>query len=790
MMKNIYSLFIIDILALFAAVSCQRETGTPEGARTSRNMAFQVATQPLKSRPETKGIPFGQETDVKKLTFGLAAYTTPASGGESSLYLSPTQIGYDASAGQWLPARDIKWPDRKGTIRFYAYAPFGEAVMDTEAEDLPVLHYSTPEDIAAQHGLLVYTSDPMPDYPEGNNGATVKFTFRHVLSGIIFAVGEGISLESITVSGVYDEGKYHYADDAWTDLKSVRSYRMDHPAMRTIDGFAVTEDRYILLFPPQVCPEGATIHVEADGQSVDIPIGGHQWPEGYVLPYILGRSDYDYHFHADEPEELDWEGGESGDIEIESWREDPEGNVQPVPWIVEGYYATQEDAEAAVNKLEDCFVTAAIAGDPDASGKSALRLTYKAAVPHMEVASLEDGIGAVLAAAAPLGTATSYWNLANPVNGGDAIVESANTYIVSAPGYYRIPLVMGAGVKDGAPVRAAYSESSFKDYKDQPVVSPYLHQSSALAGIPSAAYVIWEDRPLVDVANETSWKVAPMEGGSSAISYYGGCWWLHFHIGPERIAQGLVHLSVTDENDLVMWSYLVWVTLPEADGVSGLAGQNLGWVEKGVSRAAVSDAATAYVRIEQQKIGGKVLVFKLSRAAHEEVSVEHAGYSPYYQFGRKDPLLPGFDGRDVAVIGQHAGFDLTTELEKSTVGASIRSPWAHLSYVSATYDWCADQGRGNWWSGVSKTVYDPCPAGYRMPSYQELMADEAMLSGLLPCGRRNSLGGQLVNVGKYVYYWSSTAVNESSVKIYTDDPEMAAGLGRRSRGLTVRPYRK
>ena len=46
-----------------------------------------------------------------------------------------------------------------------------------------------------------------------------------------------------------------------------------------------------------------------------------------------------------------------------------------------------------------------------------------------------------------------------------------------------------------------------------------------------------------------------------------------------------------------------------------------------------------------------------------------------------------------------------------------------------------------------------------------------------------------MNVGKYAYYWSSTAVDESSVKIYTDDPEMSGGLGRRSRGLSVRPIR-
>ena len=123
------------------------------------------------------------------------------------------------------------------------------------------------------------------------------------------------------------------------------------------------------------------------------------------------------------------------------------------------------------------------------------------------------------------------------------------------------------------------------------------------------------------------------------------------------------------------------------------------------------------------------------------------------------------------------------------MGTAIREPWAHLSYVGGSYDWCVDEGKDNWWGGVSaqKTVYDPSPAGYRVPTYEEL--SETVTEHLLPCGRRNSLEGQLVNVGKYAYYWSSTAVDESSVKIYTDDPEMSGGLGRRSRGLTVIPIK-
>lgn len=778
------SIQVLLLLFVCAGLSCTRETAEPDPVPGSnRGVRFSVSSRPMGKVSVTKGYPYGADDELTDMPFGVAAYTYASSPSSlPQIYLQPSKVVYDGEKKEWVSEQSAAWPDQGGSMRFFAYAPYDEAQMIAPDEGLPSLSYTAPEDIASQRGLLVAAPDAVPDHLSDAFSGTVEIVFRHVLSGVIFAIGEGIPIESITVSGVYDAGVYHFGTEEWTDMRVERSYRMEQPSVRKIQGLDVLDDQYILLFPPQVCPEGATVHLEADGQSLDIPIAGDVWPEGYVVPYILGRSDYEYHFDMEDPLELGWEDG-TVDMEIDSWREDPEGNVQPVPWIVEGYYASREDAVAKENKLADCFVTAEIVAEPDETGKSAVRFTTTAAEPRTVDSSLEEAVNASLASAAPLGSATSYWNLANPVDGGDAIVESANTYVVSAPGYYRIPLVMGAGVKNGVAAPDAYPAANFVDYKGAAVASPYLQQSSTSAGVPSAAYVVWEDRRLVD-ANESTWKLAPMEGGSSAISYYGGCYWLHFHISATNMAQGLVLLSVTDETDLVMWSYLVWVTA-DAEGV------NLGWVEKGIAHENVYDAATAFVRLEQQKIGGKVLIVEANRPQHSEIALEHDGYCPYFQFGRKDPLMPGTPDGEMSLRGQHATFDFSTEGAKSRMETAIREPWAHLSYVGGSYDWCQNEGMDNWWGGDSaqKTVYDPSPVGYRVPTYEELTADAQALSGLLPSGRRNSLEGRLVNVGKYAYYWSSTAVDESSVKIYTDDPEMSSGLGRRSRGLSVRPMR-
>lgn len=789
-MKNKKLLYIIGALAL--AFSCQREVNFQDLPHGQKEVDFQVSVQAWQQDNATKGIPYGLDDKLEDLNLGVMAYTTSASGVGPTRYLETTHMAYDKSAKKWTVDKPLYWPDKLGTISFYAYAPFGKADVEAPEGSLPLLHYSTPEEITEQRGLLVFKSDPLPDYPQAASGTKVELTFHHILSAVTFIIGEGISIESIAVSGIYDQGTYSYETGLWSSLAANRTYELKKPSMHNVDGFDVLDDEYTLMFPPQICPEGANLHLVADGKELDIPLTGHNWKEGHIVAYVLGRNDYNYHFDAGEIPDLDWEGG-NVDIALESWRDKQDsGNLEAVPFVIEGYYATEEDAEAATNKLSDCFVTATITGDPDQQGKTALHVTYSPAEPFCEEFSKAEIINAYLAAAEEKGSATRTWNLSNPEDGGNVIMESANTYVVSGPGYYRIPLAMGNGIQENFPVPKTYYYDNFKDYLDNPVDSPLLHKSSTGVGVPTTAQVIWESAPLVDVVDQTGWEVAPVGDATSAISFDERVYWLNFHIPATSISQGLVHISIVDDSDRVMWSYMIWVTEPETPSATGIASRNLGWIELGTNYHTIWESATAYIRLEQQKIGGKHLIVKIDRPYHDKWEEVSTGYSPYYQFGRKDPLIPGYGkDEDIAMSGLHPTFENSTSYgSKSSVGRSIQNPWLHLTYDHSPYDWCIAQGEENWWLVMTdgKTIYDPCPVGYRVPESSD-MEGWADLD-LYPCGRRNSMEGQLVNVGKYRYYWSATTVDENSVRIYTDDPEMSSGLGRRSRGLTILPVQE
>ena len=778
--------------------SCAREQLAPETPHPSQELSFRVSVPTWKAEQDTKGIPYGKTDKVEDLVLELSAYTAPASGEGTSLYLAPTRLAYNPEVQGWTGNSPIYWPDQQGTVRFFAYAPYGEATMEAPENSLPLLHYSAPEDISRHRGILAFSTNPLPDYPRTQEEEKVVFHFRHILSAVVFRIGKGIPIESISLQGVYDEGTYDFGTGKWKDCASHQSFLLDHPTVSAQeDGFDWVDEAYTLMLLPQTCPENATIHLVAGGKTLDIPIGGHQWKEGCINTYTLGRNDYEYSFEADELPDLEWEGGEAVFNGIRSWRVDVNGRQESVPWTVEGIYASPEDAEQGRNPLASSFISEATAVPTEVEDGQALRLTYGPAQSRMEESSLEEAYNATLAAAPQRGSTSNPWNLSNPQDGSRSIKESANTYVVSAPGYYRIPLVMGSGVKDNAISLSSFQAANFRDYQNNSILSPYLHESSATAGTPLTAYVIWETAPLVDVGNQTAWKLSPVTGGTSSITYdsEGRLYWLHFHIPANKIMQGLVHIAVADEHDTVMWSYLIWVTPEETAlaGEDGFSAANLGWIEQGTILNTVYDEDTVYLRLEQQKIGGKALVVRACRPLHTESALDHKGYSPYYQFGRKDPLIPGTKEGDVAMVGRHPGFESNskTDDKKESMGYSIRNPWLHLGYMVSPYDWCEDVGRNNWWGETQdvKTIYDPSPAGFRVPTFSQLEQLEDY-SSFQPCGRRNSLEGKLVNVGKYQYFWSSTGVDEDSVRILTDDPEMSGSLGRRSRGLCIRPVAK
>ena len=211
--------------------------------------------------------------------------------------------------------------------------------------------------------------------------------------------------------------------------------------------------------------------------------------------------------------------------------------------------------------------------------------------------------------------------------------------------------------------------------------------------------------------------------------------------------------------------------------------QNLGWVSSSDSYNHYP-ARSVQLRIKQTN--------ELSDAEPVDITVNQtegnvdidpsAGSCLYYQWGRKDP----FRESDI-----EENSELITEQNQAPLYWSIRNPSRpslyYYSYRSGwitysdTYDWTSDHYNVLWNSRystqqvitpVEKSVYDPCPYGFRAPrgkkTYEEMFSSLPNM-GYYKLDVRSSWYGYSITVSNNSdtkYYWTSRANNNANASAW------------------------
>ena len=173
-----------------------------------------------------------------------------------------------------------------------------------------------------------------------------------------------------------------------------------------------------------------------------------------------------------------------------------------------------------------------------------------------------------------------------------------------------------------------------------------------------------------------------------------------------------------------------------------------------------------------------------------------------YQWGRKDPFLGSSSissSREVAKSTITWPPAVSTSSSSGTVSYVTANPTTFVEGSSSTdYDWHYSSHDNTLWtpSDEPKSIYDPCPDGWRVPdggsngvwstalgssSYFEdgslySSTNEGMnFSGKFgsaqsiwypASGRRYSDDGSLSDVGGYGYYWSASPYNDGAYALY------------------------
>lgn len=202
-----------------------------------------------------------------------------------------------------------------------------------------------------------------------------------------------------------------------------------------------------------------------------------------------------------------------------------------------------------------------------------------------------------------------------------------------------------------------------------------------------------------------------------------------FKVGQATIRQGNAVIAVKNAQNEVLWSWHIWVTDEKIDETIEITNSkdkrynimpvDLGWCDGYQTSYAERSCKVRFIA------GGKTKEFVITQSSHADWT---CGNSPLYEWGRKDPFQPS-SGNDnttktwYTADGTPSNKDPKTK-EFSTeyyfLYESILKPNVKNTNVAGScyYNvWSAKMTRYNDnKSVVVKTVYDPCPVGFKVPA--------------------------------------------------------------------------
>lgn len=374
--------------------------------------------------------------------------------------------------------------------------------------------------------------------------------------------------------------------------------------------------------------------------------------------------------------------------------------------------------------------------------------------------------------------------------------ESANCYMINSPGDYSFRTVYGNTLKGGSIDNSVLTLPTtkeeagmryFVDHRNAEITNGDIAtQLRVHSTTLSEAFILWQDSP----------------GLISRVKYENGV--IKFHVDERTIAEGNAVIALRDSNHDIVWSWHIWVTdkdwsegncipVEDNDGEGHkLAPSMLGRCEK----REASPGRDISLRVSFTYTGGEKPItvpadrfmttkngtdteVRLSDLRQQNIAGSAAGDNTYYQWGRKDAMIPGIytdtDDPASATASNNAiwGFTCTLwgeltmknkpvfdypedyKFQRSeadngvTLGYAISNPHRFVMGVDEKYlipgtDKFYDY-RKHWhnpgsetyvesggimynaWNSkntnyypndaktVGKTIYDPCPPGYHVP---------------------------------------------------------------------------
>ena len=666
-------------------------------------------------------------------TFGLYVFDYPSSQRLSDIIptTAPSLANHQVNKGDlWYSSK--YWPGKERNVSFFAYAPYycdGISIPSATTKGYPSFTFSVKPAVALQTDLLVSQKDTsLIDVP-GDSYETVNMKLRHALTAVRFKIGEKMApciIQSISIKNFYQKGTYSFETQEWNSQTSKYTSAMtiepyyDVTEEKNVEFTGMNNDMYFMI--PQTLPSDATIAItfvtRNTAETKTFNIGDTEWKAGHTVTYSISteKEGEEYYISVDEPKEIAGTGG-TYTWNVTSYRQTAFGTQTPISW--ETYFTLNDDTvkHYDVDKLVTSFTK-----QPTTTK---LTNTFSATFGKNYAQSTKDNQHTALLVDAPeKGTKEKPYNLAN-ASGGETVENTANCYVVNAPGHYSIPIVYGNTIKNGAANTDVFGEDKtlYVNHLGNVITSPFLVDNTSV--IPDNVSLVWQDA--LDLIDMDSLKLSD---DKKTIS---------FSISKDNICQGNAIIAVRDAKDVIMWSWHIWVTdfglsttamVNHSDVTYDFMDLPLGFCDPDERKSPVQKVVFHFKQID----GEIEATLPLNIGQLEESIPFNA---TYYQYGRKDPMLGAVNNKMKSIYDSPYSFTIhnpveawwtvpyTNLIKYPSTYYSLRGTDNSSYFITAPDYWDVGcdvktvyDGNPNVEGGrkVVKSVYDPSPVGFCVPA--------------------------------------------------------------------------
>ena len=639
----------------------------------------------------------------------------------------------------------IRWSIFQPWACFYAVYPSKDSYSKltindmTSADNAPSVDFTVEPNVRDQKDFMTACTGNVHYATQGEH-PTTNLDFRHALTAIRFAVGQNLSwnktIDKVEIRNAIMKSKYKLSSEfsgtgaAWDNTGATRG-------TATLSGLSVstsknpnitimgnTGDNYTFYMIPQVLTgNSVTAYVHfTDNTEITATLKG-EWKAGTARTLKLSEtnSTWSYVLTPTDPNRAAYfDETTSQPYGVTSYRQAADGTKQAVAWKVVGYDADGDGTFSMAEKPAWLTSLSKTEGDGGTAADQGTATLKKADLIDF-FKQRNDG----LKHATVLGSSSAPYDLSlHDHNGNTTLRNTANSYLISAPGHYRIPLVYGNAIENGVTNDKSYISHAptgnptvlynFKDHAGHNIDNPWIEKTNGGANASvDGAEVVW-----ADAANLVS---------SLSIAHDGGDTFLDFEVKESDIQSGNAVVAVK-KGSTIVWSWHLWFAPKDAldkipvtnhqGVVYNFTKETLGWKPTQWTGTTYTSARTVKVKVEQTVANNGTKAYTVINIIQNPGGVKK-GATTLYQFGRKD-AFPGVASSALATnshFTENAG-------DNMSIMNGILNPGKFYTYGS---NWSSNYSYYNLWSAdntttgfndnsVVKTVYDPCPAGFKMPA--------------------------------------------------------------------------